>query len=338
MANKGEIIAKVDPNSELIASIPKDQLRSLFYLFSGKPDSRIKVYDSPVHINRKDVIELNQSVIRKLQLHNIDATTTSVKVGYVDSNMQEFGTWAEFESHHWQEPERIEEIVIKWDFLVTITNYVTPQRHTLLFRISNELKPGKVLQMLASGNSDEFDQLDMFASPAFCRVDFINALLSRELVNLISEWYAGRKSPVMIPQNYYWFKQKRRYIAEFLDHWTILSWVLLVASIFYKLAEVKYSFSVPIHIAALAVFLGIYSIRPISRISNILANFIYQALSKLEGSRVVFEFTSGDAKRISELQTENLKQGKSFLWSSFWNISLNIISTGIAFYLHVGRV
>jgi len=108
-------------------------------------------------------------------------------VGYVGSEINEFGTWSEFESHHWQEPEKIEELVIKWDFLVNIQDLAVPQRHTLLFRVSTDIKPGKLLQLLSSGNSDDFDTEEMFASPAFCRVDFINAQLSKELINVVHE-------------------------------------------------------------------------------------------------------------------------------------------------------
>lgn len=320
-------------NEKLLATIPKDQLRSLFYLFAGKPDSRIKVFNSAVHLDRNDFIELNQLVVRKLETHNVDATITSVKVGYIGTSMHEFGTWAEFESHHWQEPERIEEIVIKWDILVTIERYASPQRHTLMFRVSDELKPGKLLQMVTSGNSDEFDQLDVMSSPAFCRVDFINASLSRELVDLIQDWYKTRKSPVLIPQAYYWLKKRRHFVAEAFDHWTLFSWVLFLSSLFNWYTNRQLGGEIPNNLIVLMIFIGIYTLRPVSRVAHILAQRIYTSLSNLEGSKVLFEFTSGDKKHISELQNENKAHGKKFIFKSIWNIAINLISTALAIYL-----
>lgn len=309
--NKHESIAPSDIKN-VIAEIPREQLKSLFYLFSGKPDSRIKVFSDPIHIKREDILELNNCVLRKLGIHSIDATMSSVKIGYVGQNLNEFGTWAEFEHHHWQEPERVEEIVLKWDFLVKVQEFAMPQRHTLLVRISSDLKPGKVLQMLASGNSDEFEQLDTLSAPAFCRVDFINAQLSKELINVVDDWYKGRVSPTLIPETLYKFKSRRRLVAEIFDHWFMLSWVLILTSLSLWAAQKYYSLLVPIHIVGIALFIAVYSLRPIARIANIMATGIFNTLKELEGSKVLFEFTSGDKKRIAELTNENKQQGKKF--------------------------
>jgi hypothetical protein len=317
---------KAKREGELLAAMHKDQLRSLFYLFSGKPDSRIKVFSAPVHLKREDIVELNDCVTRKLATHSIDATITSVKISYDGSEISEFGTWAEFQSHHWQEPNRIEEIVVKWDFLVRIDNYEAPQRHTLLLRISKDLKPGKIFQMVAAGNADEFDQLDMVAAPAFCRVDFINAQISKELINIVSDWYGGRKSPELIPELWYWFKKHRQFVAELFDHWLLLSWALLIGSFLFWAGSQWYGGNPPLHVMVVSVFFAIYSLRPMARLSHVLASRIYKALMELEGSRVVFEFTSGDRKRISELKRENRKQGQKFIWTSVWNLALNILA------------
>ena len=271
--------------------------------------------------------------MRKLKTHNVEASITSLQIGYGGSHISEFGTWAEFETHHWQEPERIEEIVIKWDFLVNIQEYQAPQRHTLLFRVSTELKPGKIFQLLASGNSDEFDKVDMFAAPAFCRVDFINAQISKELVNVIDDWYKGRSSPILIPEAYFWFKKRRRPITEFLDQWFVVSWALMVAACFYWAASRYYNLNVPMHIAGISLFLAFVSVRPMARIGNIFAGRVFKSLEELEGSRVVFEFTSGDKKRISELQQENKRKGTKFVLAAGWNIFLNIVAGIIYAYL-----
>lgn len=333
MRAEDKIIPSADPKGQVVASMPRDQLRSMFYLFAGKPDSRIKVFDGALHLKPADINELNACVIRKLRTHNIDASTSSVKVGYVGSEINEFGTWSEFEGHHWQEPEKIEEIVIKWDFLVSIQDYAAPQRHTLLFRVSSDFKPGKLLQLLSSGNSDDFDSEEMFSSPAFCRVDFINAQLSKELINVVNDWHKGRPSPNLIPSVYYWLKKRRLAIAEILDHWLVLSWALVAASFIFYGAGRWYPTGMPTHIAAVACFLAIYSLSPAKRVARGTAARVFNALRDIEGSRVVFDFTSGDRKRIAELQQENSKQGQKFLANAILNILLNIVAGGIYAYL-----
>jgi len=323
-----EIISTNNPS--ITAEVSPDKLKSLFYLFAGKPDSRIKVFSNPIHIKHNDLIELNNNVIRKLSLHSIGISVTTVKVGYVGQNLSEFGTWFEFETHHWEEPDQVEEIIIKWDFLVNIQEYAAPQRHTLLVRISSEIKTGKILQMLSSGNSDEFDQIDTLSEPAFCRVDFINAQLSKELINVVDDWYKGRIAPILIPEFLYWAKKNRKAIALLIDHWIMLSWVLGLIAVSLYLIDKELDSSIPLHIAAVGTFFAIYTLVPISRIANTVGAHIFNTLRNIQGSKVVFEFTSGDKKRIAELESRNKEKGNKFFITISSQIIVNIIASVIS--------
>lgn len=327
MSDDKPVLPTADPRGDLVASVPREHLRSMFYLFAGKPDSRLKVFTDPVHLKPQDLRELNDCILRKLRTHNIDASTSTVKVGYVGSELNEFGTWSEFENHHWHEPDRVEEVVIKWDFLVNIAEYAAPQRHTLLFRVSTEIKPGKIFQLLSSGNSDEFDNVDALACPAFCRVDFINAQISKELINEVSDWYKGRVSPRLIPSTYYWLKKRRQGIADLFFHWFQLSWALLLVASALLSSEKYFGNAVPTHIAGVALFLAVFSLQPMTYVARRAAGKVFESLKELEGSRVVFEFTSGDRRRIGELTSENAKQGQKFMFSAGWNIALNILAS-----------
>lgn len=312
---------------DLVAAVPKDQLRSLFYLFAGKPDSRIQVFNAPIHIEPQDIFELNECVVRKLATHYIDLSITTVKVGYGASKFSEFSTWLEFESHKWQESETIEEIVVKWDFLVNIRDYAAPQRHTLLLRISRDFKPSQIFQMLGAGNADELDKIDEMSAPAFCRVDFINAQISKELTSLVEDWYKGRRTPQLIDPFLYWLKKRRNGIATIFDQWFVFSWALLISSIMVWIGLNYLGNNISIVHGAVATFLAIYSLRPVGKISHLIASRIYKSLSDIEGSKVVFDFTSGDKKRIFEQKIENSKQGRKFFAISAWNFSLNIVAT-----------
>ncbi|WP_150410032.1 hypothetical protein [Xanthomonas sontii] len=317
---------------DLVASVPKDHLRSLFYLFAGKPDSRIKIFSSPISVAPEDIVELNDCIVRKLSTHHIDLNVTSVKVGYSGSQFNEFSTWLEFESHRWQEPEKVEELVIKWDFLVNIRDYAAPQRHTLLLRISRDFKPSQIFHMLGAGNADELDKLDELAAPAFCRVDFINAQISKELITVVEDWYKARRQPKLINPTLFWLKKRKSGIAAILDQWFLLSWVLLVVSFFYWGS--KQILSAPtVAEGAIATIIGIYTLNPIAKISQRLGAWVFRTLAEVEGSKVVFSFTSGDKKRIDELEAENQKQGRKFIAASLWNITLNVVAGVIYAYL-----
>lgn len=317
---------------DLVARVPKEHLKSLFYLFSGKPDSRIKTFNDAIHISKQDILELHDCISAKLATHDIDAVIATVKIGYEGSQLSEFGTWAEFSEHNFVEPERIEEIVVKWDFLVNVREFANPQRHTLLFRVSCEMKPSQLFHMLRAGNHDELDQVDVMSCPAFCRVDFINAHISKELINVVSDWYSGRKEPELIEPFLYKIKKKKSLVVVFFDQWLIFSWAMLVSSFLYWKFSDYYSGNPPVGLSIIVLFISIYSLRPASRISGILVGRVYKAISEMEGSRVVFEFTSGDRKRISQQKKDNRKNGVRFILASSWNVALNIIATIICAY------
>lgn len=319
--------------TDLVARVPKEQLKSLFYLFSGKPDSRIKTFKDAIQITKPDVLELHDCISAKLATHHIDAVIATVKIGYEGSQLSEFGTWAEFAGHTFTEPEKVEEIVVKWDFLVNVREYANPQRHTVLFRVSREMKPSQLFHMLGAGNHDELDQVDVMSCPAFCRVDFINAQISKELINVVSDWYEGRKEPELIEPTLFKLKKNKNIVATVLDQWLLFSWAMLVASFFYWKSNTQYSGAPPLGISLIAVFLAIYSLRPVSRFSGLLVNRVYKAISELEGSRVVFEFTSGDKKRIAQQKKDNAKQGRKFIAASSWNVILNVVATIIYAWL-----
>ncbi|UJX28258.1 hypothetical protein [Vibrio parahaemolyticus] len=320
----------------VVAKLPKQQLKSLFYLFAGKPDSRIKVYHKPLFIELDDVQELNACITRKLQTNHIHAQITSLTIGYEGSDIQEFGTWLEFVDHHWQTPERIEEIVIKWDFMVDINGYETPQRHTLLVRISGDMKPGKFMQMMVSGNYDEFDQIDVMTAPSFCRVDFINAQISKELINEVTDWVNSRKQPALITDFYYWFKKRRQSIATCCHHSFIFMYSLLWTASFLWFDSYKYpEIGMPATSIAIWMFFGLYGFTPVGKIGHHLASKVYSALDEINGKKVVFNITSGDKKSNAEAIDLNKQHGKLFLRQTAWTLFLNVVAGLIATYLYV---
>lgn len=330
-----EMSGESEEAKNLVAKLPKDQLRSLFYLFAGKPDSRIKIFEKPLYLEVKDIIELNECIIRKLETHNIEGQITTVTAGYKGADIQEFGSWAEFTSHHWQEPERVEEIVIKWDFMVKLPRYEIPQRHTLLLRVSSDMKPGKFLQLMASGNSDDFDQFDMLTAPAFCRVDFINAQISKELVNEVSSWVESRKEPALIPDTYYWFKKNRQQVAELIHHSIPFTFCLVwIAMLLWAITN-KFDGSIRVEHAAIWLFSGLYLFTPSGKLGHVFAKRVFSSLKSLDGSKVTFEFTSGDRKYNAELIDKNKRQGTKFVRESLWSLLLNIAAGLIATYLYL---
>lgn len=243
-------LGSVKKAEAVVAKLSGGELELLFQMFAAHPSSRTKVFTKPIFIERNDIVELNSCITRKLNTHDIKGQITSLLINYIDADVQEFSAWDEFISHHWQEPECIEELVIKWDFLVRLENYSPPQRHTLTVRISAGMKLSKLLQMFSSGNSDDFNDADILTAPAFCRIDFMNEQISKELINEVSDWFKGRKKPLLMPNAYSWFKKRRGKIAQFIHYSTLIIFCVLWASTFLWAGANLYKAEMPMqHIA-----------------------------------------------------------------------------------------
>ncbi len=188
------------------------------------------------------------------------------------------------------------------------------------------------MQMLFAGNADEFENLDVIGAPSFCRVDFINAQLSKELINVVSDWHKGRKSPKLIPDLIYSLKGRRQAIAELADFITSFSLIALLSSIFYWASVRHFTGQLPVHIALCAIFMGLFVLRVIGKIGNSFGRLLFKSLSDVEGSKVVFEFTTGDKKQIAEQRQKNKNQSIKFAWNAIWNIVLNLIASGLWAY------
>lgn len=78
------------------------QFQSLYYLFKGKRDTEIKLFDSYKQFSYQDIIELNDKVYKKLELHEKLTDLVHVTVGLDNNEIRTFGNWYEFTQTDWQ--------------------------------------------------------------------------------------------------------------------------------------------------------------------------------------------------------------------------------------------
>ncbi|KZN58424.1 hypothetical protein N474_25585 [Pseudoalteromonas luteoviolacea CPMOR-2] len=335
MSNNKSVIELAKDDEGLVAKVPREHFKSMFYLFSGKPDSRVKLFNEPVEIKLRNIIDLNRDVTRKLATHHIDMSVTKATVSYSVNEFAEFGTWVEFEQHEWDIPESIDEIVVEWEFYVDIPTFNEPQRHKLMVRISSEVKPSKFMQLLTSGSSDKFEEMDSLASPIMCRVDFVNTLISKELINVVTDWQKKLSEPEILNTFLSSMRIKRHEIAVAIHHITPFMFALFWVSLVLWVDSNIYNNSIPILAVSIWIFFGIYSLSPIRKISHFLASAVYSSLEKCKVNHVVFLLTSGDEKNMCDQKNHNKKSFSKFISRTIFAAILNVSCGILASYLFV---
>lgn len=314
--------------------LTKEQLKSFFYLAAGKLDSNIKIFKKQIIINAEDLVELNNLIQEKLKNHDIAASVASINVSFDKNKMTQFGVWQEFVDSNWKIPEVIENITMMWDFLVTLPHFTQPQRHTLTVKITADTNFATILPALLSGSITEVDTMELKHSPVVCQVDFINHLLSDELINIVERWVEGRKIISVDTKIKKWIQKNRRIFADLINYSIPLFITMASLSILHNYSK---SIDNTLNTGVMLNFmywqlLSIVGILGSAKMSNRLAHYTFRAISEY-GDFLIFNITNGDKNKQSEINNKNKKEFRKFLFGTVGGLTIDIIASVISYLI-----
>lgn len=192
---------KTDGESYLLKKNPEEmnitEYKSAFYQFLAKPDSITKVYNKTAVIDLHDIYELNGRICSKFGQFKEAGFIIQANVKFADGKTKSFSNWTSFTSHEWYEGESINNIVITWEFNAYFPDLQVPERHTLMVKLSNGLRPEEMLNLVFTGKIEEIEEMDNNLFPIVARVDFVDRILGDELLNIVGDWVKGlQDSPI----------------------------------------------------------------------------------------------------------------------------------------------
>jgi hypothetical protein len=198
-----------DPET-LVAETDQSTVRALFYLFTGKPDSKTQLYTRRIIVRSQDILELDRRILEKLSNHQISGVVTSVVIRFCEKKAADFGHLDHFKNFNWAIGERTHQITIKWDFLVQLPLYGAPQRHTLTVKVTPSMTPMEFMRVVFSHNPEELDHAEIEHAICVARIDFLNYVLADELLNVVDSWNDGVRRH---PTAHDWFGKLERFDA-----------------------------------------------------------------------------------------------------------------------------
>ncbi len=302
------ILSMNTAETAVVAKVPKEAFKAMFYLFAGKPDSRVKLFNRRVVVQHEDIRDLSRKITDKLNLHQIDKIIVTAVVRFDKEESVEFGTWAEFESFDWKMPYVTQSISLKWDFMIKLPAFAIEQRHMLTVRLSAAPRPNEVLQMIMSQDPDDGD-IDDKIGLCVARVDFISHRLADELINVVEEWNLALRQPTYASGWFCKLETVDKWIARAVHYSipifiTALAWTYLGRVISPSASAASSGDVVTLIRWLLVSILALYcSIR----FSHLLATRCFQAINSY-GAYIPFHLTRGDANRADELKRRNDKQ------------------------------
>lgn len=282
--------------------------KAVYNAMTAKPDCKSRVFPRNVNTNLDDIYSLNDMIVEKFKAHYDDAGfSISVTVSFRGKDSIEFSSWQAFEAHKFNENYAINSVTLIWEYYAKLPQYDVPQKHTLVVKLSDGLRPEEMINLVFAGKLEDFKDIDEEIFPVVARVDFVSPLLGDELLALVEKWNMGLQVPENKQNVIYTVMQKNRRKLAYL-----LSYISLVIVCFLGISIVlKYTsnlgvdtvssfqfeqFEKWIYVVFVVVMGGIL----LHKFVEFLVNVFFHMLS-IDGYKHVFAISNGDKKRQAEI-------------------------------------
>lgn len=336
---KNESIVKSDSsvdrhshNEETVELISIQNLKSIYYWLNAKPDTQIKIFDIPKLVTIGDIITLNRLLQKKLENHDLFTNITQVDIILNNGDVFSFGAWEEFLNSKWEVPNLTQTITVSWDINLKLPKYEMPQRHTIKIRMGSPMRFDEFFQMMT--NSDNDVELRTGMSPIICKVDFINDVISSELMQIVENWYKclpKLQQPTKFQQ---FIDNQKQVISRGVHYLLILTALTILYFIFRHQINGFQSITLNKDLV-LSSYLWILITLSTYYLSNItgavFAKNVYKTIDKIDGFPI-FNITRGDINLSNETKGKNQKIVSRFLAQLFFAVIGAVLSVILGNY------
>lgn len=309
--------------------------KAVYQAMTAKHDCRSKIFPRNVKVKFDDILELNYRVSEKLKNYNDAGFSIAVNVTFAGKQTIEFSSWQEFEEHKWNESNAINSITIVWEFNAVLPQYGVPQKHVLVVKLADGLRPEEMINIVFAGKLENIEDIEKQMYPVVARVDFINYVLGDELLHIVEEWNNGLE--LQDGEDYVFsdfMVKHRRKIAFVLNYLTnIIVLICCIRVVVYTINGfgVKLISDLTVDsICEIIWMVGAISLFYvfINKISQWLANIFFRTLGE-QKTRHVFFLNKGDINVQKAIEKENVKNKLLVVWSVIGTFLLNLVCSVI---------
>lgn len=305
--------------------------RAMFYRQLAKSDSVTRVFNKTAVIDIEDIYDLNDRITRKLSHIQNAGYIIQANIKFADGKTKTFPDWKSFSDHTWHESESINNMIITWEFNALFPGLNQPERHTLMVKLSNGLRPEEVLNLVFTGKLEDIQEMDNNLFPIVARVDFVDRDLGDELLNIVGEWSKSlRESTVQKSKFMLFLKRNKASLCSTLSMVTNL--VVMFASVWATGNIIKtLEFEVISDITKQQLISIIYTLFSCSfvwifgkKIIGGITDTLYNRL-KMYGDNALFNITKGDKNKQNRLKAKEVNSRWAIVGNLLLTIAINIV-------------
>lgn len=314
----------------LSLDVNTEQLKHIFYMLHGETMTRSRPFKGAIQVSKECIIVLVRSIAEQLKLAQVRDVTTTVGVGFENDFVEK--PFKEFCDYAWTESDATKEVTIKINFLLLDYDTNNQLKHSVYIRIAKGIKPGNLLQLMASNDSEKLDDLENMMSPVFCRTDYVNDKLSKDIMRVVEDWHRGQKQPKLLSGGYEFLKKHKLFFARLVHYsFPVSSLVFLCYLTFFLAGHVQQEVVLPALVSVVIASMVVFSV--MLNIGGERANKVYSKLSDISGEEVIFDLTRGDEKAQSDIINKNVELFKSsrsiFIWTNAQAIGASLLAAGV---------
>lgn len=312
--------------------------KAVYQAMTAKHDCKSKIFPRNVKIYLEDIKDLNDRVVTKLRNYNEAGFSISVNVSFVGRQTIEFSSWNEFEEHSWNESDAINSITIIWEFNALLPQYEVPQKHVLVVKMTDGLRPEEMINIVFAGKLENIEDIEKQMYPVVARVDFINFTLGDELIHIVEMWNNSLESQIEEPHYVQVIRKHKRKIAFLLNYITdfviLICFIKIAINALYGFGFQKISELAIDNVSELALIIGLLVMIfiLIDKISVWLSNTFYKTLG-MEKEWHVFSINKGDDQIQKKLNGEYRQSKWITIGSVLGTFLVNLICTVICSFI-----
>lgn len=310
-------------------------LKAAFYLNTVTPDHTTKVFSRDVVVELDDIMLLNERISEKLRTYENQGFVIKVNIKYENKKEIQFSTWDDFKKYKDFEDKPITNIVLLWEFNAVLPQYSLPQKHSLMVKISNGMTPEEMLNIIFSGEIENFSGFDKNFFPIIARVDFIDRLLGDELLEIVKKWNNGLKDSGINRSKFLLickrFKQKIALTLDFGTYFLSLLVTFFIINGFWDTLSYSTAREMPLNdLRSLGnlIILFFFVAFGGKRITNRIGNFVFKTLRDY-GDGYIFLISRGDKRRRDKMQNQEkfdrIKLVSTFGGTLLFNLALVLL-------------
>lgn len=329
-------LAAPAPNGGM-AHFNADTARDLLKTLSIPRNNHIELFHKAVQVNLRDLRDLTKRVSSKLDQLKVDHACTMMKSIISldkDRNYQLIG-WSQLENFDWGIAEKTKSIALTWEFMYQRSEGVDPELHALTVRITEAPHPMQFLRAALSRDREDAERIEIQMAPVVCEVDYVDRLLSRELVQIVSEWHGALRRPAPLSGIGELIQKNQTVICQAVD--MSLEFIMPLAYLSVAYLWMRGRVSEPLNTAFVAysatlVMLFTMVVKIANRISTILARTIDQNIDRM-GRFPIFELTSGDQNNLTASISKITMSTYKFWGGITLSFLINVTSAIFTFYV-----